>query len=107
MEKGFDEQTRELDEPMHYLAGRYHQEAMPPCMYCKHLTEIGNLGPSFTGWTCKAYPRGIASLFLSGELSHEHHQPNDNDFLFASKIYEDELGKYIIAWDGGFEEVEV
>jgi len=107
MEKGFDEQTRELDEPMHYLAGRYHQEAMPPCMYCKHLTEIGSLGPSFTGWTCKAYPKGIAREILNMELSHEHYQPNDGGLVYESKVYEDELGRYTIAWGGDFEGVEV
>jgi hypothetical protein len=43
---------------------------------------------------------------LSGELSNEHHQPNDNGYVYESKVYEDDLGKYTIPWNGSFEEVE-
>jgi hypothetical protein len=105
MEKGSEREREQLGADLHYMTGRYFQHNLPPCMYCKHLEKIGSLGPDFEGWTCKAYPGGISNLILSGELSHEHHQPNDHDYVYESKVYEDDLGKYTRPWNGGFEEV--
>lgn len=87
------------------MTGRYALGDEPPCMYCIHLLEIGRLGSNPTGWKCKAYPNEIPDIILNKTISHDHHQMNDNDHNYESKVYEDEQGKYKITWDRAIVEV--
>lgn len=47
-----------------------YMEEDPPCLSCKHLTQVGD-NKDFNNWTCKAFPHGIPHVILKGRIEHK------------------------------------
>lgn len=72
----------------------------PPCMYCKNRMKVGQQYTS-KGWTCKAFPHGIPNEIFTRQLAHTIIlEGQEGEFVFESKEYSFEDGKYIITFGG-------
>lgn len=90
------------------------EKLYPPCFYCQHLLQTGNLldvndpETSLTGWTCKAFPAGIPYQILRRYTSHKTPAAGQRgSYVFDSRRMETgggETGWEFITFDGEYVE---
>lgn len=51
---------------------------LTPCQTCKHR---------LSGFTCKAFPRGIPQVILTGENDHQDHYTGDGGVIYESSLF--------------------
>lgn len=71
-----------------------------PCYYCDHLLAMGKRDN--TGWTCKAFPKGIPIGIMNRKIDHrEELKGVDNGFTYEGKVFTNDDGtEYKLTFKG-------
>jgi hypothetical protein len=77
----------------------------PPCMTCRHLTEVGTQDLR-EGWACRAYPEHIPAGILDREHDHSQPLPRDNGIMFEGNEMEIRGRRYVWLWDGTAQRID-
>jgi hypothetical protein len=90
----------DMDEIQKQKSDARYVSLLPPCAYCKHLTNSGNQHDN-EQWTCKAFPNGIPYGIWARHIPHDVDLPGQvPGYHYESNVYNMDDDKQVITFDG-------